>query len=523
MPRGKGEYTKKDYEAAFAKHGNISAVAKSFGVARSTVQQMLGKNRPTLVAEPAATLRKLAVPDKGVAYYIITAAQCNTRINAGFWRNLKAYAAHLGAELMVCPYTYNPKSSLTKVEDAQWDEELVPYLVTDRVQLAPGLVLCAEITRNLPTAARPLSGLESYTGRASSIFPHTKIAMESVASMKNEPAKLMYTTGAVTRHNYSRTKAGYKGEFHHAYGAVIVEVSKQGWWVRHLNADTTNTFYDLDKVVEDGEVYYCDGIEALVAGDVHVAEMGADVMQATWGVENSLMALLKPKTQVLHDVFDMRSRPWQDDKSFTRNYYKHIHKQDSVQEEVNECIWALLKICSMERNTVIVRSNHDLKLEKWLDTADYRTDLVNAEFFLKAQLASVQALKNNEKFNVLEWAIGRSIEEYPVKFLALDESYVLCKSRGGGIECGNHGHLGINGAKGTSLGFTKLARKMIIGDKHSASIHDGVYTVGTCALTQTYAVGPSSWSVTHCLVYPNGKRTLVTMWAGKFWATQGEE
>jgi hypothetical protein len=389
----------------------------------------------------------------------------------------------------------------------------------------------------LPTAARPLSGFEAYTGRASGIFPHPKIAMETVPSLPNEPTKFNYTTGTVTRHNYSRTKAGFKGEFHHAFGALIVEVDhKGGWFVRQINADSRNTIYDLDICVENEEVTYGNPVHSLIPGDVHVAEIDPEVAQATWGTDpldgGCLINFLQPEEQILHDLFDMRARPWQEEKDFHRNYYKHKNYQDDIWQELVECAEFLRdRIYREDVKTVVVRSNHDIKLEKWLNTADFRADIKNARFFLQAQLEMVDAIEDkNDRFMVLEWALRRAGVPDDILFLAFGDSYVICKNKGGGIECTNHGHAGANGAKGAPRGFTKLARKQWTADIHSPSIHDGVYTVGVCTggtgstkkkgPAYTQSGGLSSWSPTHGVTYENGKRAMLTFWDGKFFANR---
>ena len=82
----------------------------------------------------------------------------------------------------------------------------------------------------MPTASNPLSGFETYSGRNSSIFPHAKLAMHSIASLQGSGAKLIYTTGTITQRNYIQKKAGILAEFHHCYGALLVEVDHEGVW-----------------------------------------------------------------------------------------------------------------------------------------------------------------------------------------------------------------------------------------------------------------------------------------------------
>ena len=514
----------------YAELGATGAVAKELGIDRRGVSRRLQglgitTDHEKLLGELGGfKTTKYEVPKKGVKRYIITAAQNNTKVNKVFWDRLNELAGFYDADIIVCPFTYSPQTSLTQVDEPWYDPEVQDFLVSERIQLAPGLVLCAEVTRTLPTAARPLSAYETYTGRSSSIFPHAKIAMESVVSMKDEPTKFMYTTGAVTKHNYSRTKAGFKGEFHHAYGALIVEVSKDGWWVRQLNADTSNRIYDLDICVDDEGVTYANTAAALVYGDVHVRVIDPAVKEATWG-KDGLADFLSPALQILHDFFDMESRPWQDLKNFHRQYEKHVRGQESVSEEVDEAHKMFHDTVYRDWcEHVFVRSNHCIKLETWLNVADYRDDPVNSEFFLEAQLEKVRAMKRGDpSFKVLEWAMRSRGMPDNVKFLDEDESFIICKNKGGGIECGQHGHLGPNGSKGTPRGIAKMARKQFIGDKHSACIVDGLYVVGTCTGRDVaYTRGPSSWSPTHGVAYENGKRALLTMWAGRFYAPRDD-
>lgn len=52
---------------------------------------------------------------------------------------------------------------------------------------------------------------------------------------------------------------------------------------------------------------------------------------------------------------------------------------------------------------------------------------------------------------------------------------------------------------------------------NSPGIQDGCYQVGTSALKMGYAAGaPSSWLSTHCIIYENGKRTLINVIDGKW-------
>jgi hypothetical protein len=102
---------------------------------------------------------------------------------------------------------------------------------------------------------------------------------------------------------------------------------------------------------------------------------------------------------------------------------------------------------------------------------------------------------------------------YAVNFIKQDGTSILCEDDGGGIECAWHGHAGQNGARGTPTGFKKIGRKVNIADKHSSGIYGGCYVAGTFStLTPDWTEGPSSWSHTFTITYPNGKRANVTIW-----------
>ena len=101
-------------------------------------------------------------------------------------------------------------------------------------------------------------------------------------------------------------------------------------------------------------------------------------------------------------------------------------------------------------------------------------------------------------------------------FLREDESMILTPAK---IECGMHGHLGPDGGRGSVFNLSKMARKANIGHCHKAGIYDGLYAAGVSCEHKTdawYLKGPSSWSHSHIVTYPNGKRTIVTVWKGKY-------
>ena len=511
---------------------NISKTAAHFNIARSTVRAHLSKqnagNKPFVGGQiHASEYDAMPTPTKGIVHrYILTSAQNNTRVNKSLWNNILAFAKHIDAQIMVSTFTYNHnaygkmavKRGTQKIQDQLWyDSAIEPYISDSRVQLARGLVWCGEMNI-LPTAIYPISGLESYTGRASSIFPHAKISLESIASGKFEGTKFCYTTGTVTQRNYISKKSGLKAEFHHSYGAALVEVDSSGsWWVRQLNATDAGTFYDLDTRVENEKITHGHNAMAINWGDVHVAALEDEMARSAWGPQG-MLDMLHPRYQFMHDVLDFRARNHHDLKDAHRMFARHIHAQGNVESEVSEVARFLHQAGREWCDTLVVDSNHDGAFTRWLRDSDYKTDPENALYYLESQLEYYRALERRDRnFHVLEWAMRRAQCPKEVTFLREDQSFIICEDPHGGIECGMHGHLGPNGARGNPKQFAKMGRKCNTGHTHSAQIVNGVYVAGvTASLDQGYNVGPSSWSHSHIVTYESGKRTIITMWNGKW-------
>lgn len=527
---------------AYHRFGNKSMVARELGINRSTVQKHLkdaGEFGPIYTGTLGdITPQDMELPKGGVKRYLLTSAQNNTQLHEKFWQNLLAYKEFLNAELMVARYTYNKASyssskavkpgNLPTDDDkgeAWWHYALDPYVCDDRerhgdcrYRLAPGLQWCAEMNI-LPTQILPLSGLNSYTGRDSAIFPHAKVAMESVASARSEATKFNYTTGSVTLRNYIKKKTGLLAEELHRYGASIVEVNEQGdWWVRQIIADESGTFYDIPDFgakgavkLENGDVTTGHPIEAANWGDIHASEAELEQIDIAWKGDESIIDTLQPKYQFMHDIQSFRSRSHHEMKKFGRMFKKWMGGEDSVEEEVKVTA-EVLNMANREGTTmVVVSSNHDRHGERWLDEADYRKDPLNAEFFLEAQLSRVKAYRCQEDWDFNEWSLERAGVPPTTIFLKQDDSFVVC-----GVEMAMHGDEGPNGARGSTSNLRSLGRPVNKGHDHTATIRGNVYSAGAMQLQFVYMSGPSSHSVSHIVTYPNGSRAIITVWDGKW-------
>lgn len=579
------------------KVGGQRQFARKFGIPRTTLQTHLYKEvRQGYMHRPAPEAIVKPV-DQPVQRYILSSAQDSTELHTQFLTNLEAYAEFLRkegpCEIMISGFTYSKKlfqendprhiaarkESASKYDDegkdrVYWDPRIEPYRMQERVRLSDRIDFAGEMN-TLPTAATPLSNFETYTRHRWGIFPHAKVQLKSVPTMKDAPAKIIMTTGAVTKTNYLRKRAGLVASFHHAIGAVLVEIAQDGtFFCRHLLGEHDGSFYDLDRHIETADVDdvnvllqvspdlfegqdlfgYVDEknweatvittghrAKAINWGDLHVAQIDPQVSKAAFGIwpgakqkgsgqegrlwhsfgpldtyQEPLIDVMRPEKQFFHDVADFQSRNHHNMRDPHHMFSLFVDGVDSVEEEMREVAMFISQTRRDFCETVIVESNHDLALRRWLKEADYRVDPRNAMFFLRCQLASYDAIKRRDhSFSIFEHVLTEAFDSWRcdgVRFLREDESYMV-----GDIEKGMHGHLGANGARGTPAAFTKMGSKATTGHTHSCEIRDGIYTSGTSSkLDLGYNSGLSSWSHSHVVTLPNLKRQIITMQNGKW-------
>lgn len=458
--------------------------------------------------------------------YVFTGAQNNTYVHKGFLAALVAFCVYNDAELIVGRFTYNKNGwqKITDDSDGVWyDPALLPYMSKESLEVAPDLVWCGELDI-LPTTVNPLTGLDTYSRHASSIVPHTKVQMRSVPTMKHDPAKFLYTTGAVTLRNYIQRKAGQLAEFHHVFGALYVEQdANDKWFARQLVADRDGAFYDLDTHYSGDGVSAGHRVEAISWGDIHVEKLDELAYSGCFTGTGSIASVLKPRKQFIHDLADFTARNHHNLKDPYFWAEMHHENKGGVEKGLAQCAAFLAGVSRYADETVVVESNHDQAFKRWLQFADPRFDPENAELWHNYNYIQLKWIREGKKDSVFELAVLDTMAKAgmnyagTVNFLPEDRSYVICEDSGG-IECGAHGHRGSNGSRGSPAQFRKMNRKMNTGHTHSAGIIDGVYTGGVMGkLDMGYNIGPSSWSHSHIVVYPNGKRAIITQRSNGRW------
>lgn len=461
---------------------------------------------------------RFARPLSGIKRFVITAAQNATPVHMDFFNSLQSYCDLNDAELVVIPIRYkNPTSKWTQSqENAEvWLEEFPEVvqkslLYNQRKKLNENLTLVGDI-KTVPTATKPLSGFESITGSSSAIFGHTKLQMTCIPTPHNRYPKILATTGACTIKNYTDSKAGKKGEFHHALAAIVVEIVGKKFFIRHINAMSDGSFIDLNWEYHSSGAQPAPPALALVFGDTHRAFIDPKVEKATQGI-GGMVDVLDPEYLVFHDLHDGYARNPHHRKNVFSEIAKRTADMHRVEREViDDVLW--LRKAVGKRKGIVVPSNHDNFFARWIVDTDWRFDPDNASFYLETAKVMVDSTKMTNAgmahvdpftYWVKQYLRAWKAKEH-ITCLRRDESFVL-----GGIELSMHGDQGPNGARGSRENLRRIGVKSIVGHSHSPGIEEGCYQTGTSTgLKLEYNSGPSSWLQAHVVLYANGKRAIL--------------
>lgn len=439
---------------------------------------------------------------------VITAAQNNTPINKEFFSALKSYVSKRNAGFAIIPIKYKTINSEDSVIADLYDVNVEPFIVENtltwdkhNVKVYAGLKIQA-------TAENPLSGLDPLSKGHSIIIGHAQVQLRMLPNLQKRIADVLTSTGVVTQKNYSKTKMGEKARFNHSLSAIVLEFDKTSYHLRHLNYDTkTESFCDLDQqYFADGKVLTCQA-EALVTGDEHIAFRDPLVELATYRNSDSMVSVLKPKAIVRHDVLDAHSISHHTRKNVFSNFAKYKSGQNRIAEELDQAIEYLNETTPSWSKSLIVQSNHNEHLLRWLNDIEIKTEPWNAIVYHYLMYKML-----------LQTEMGNHGTEHPDPFElyardALNDNIVFVNRQGAeiqGIEVGAHGDYGVNGARGSAKSFARMPNKTITGHSHSPAIEKGAYVVGTSSrLVLEYNKGASSWHHAHCIIHTNGKRQLV--------------
>ena len=158
-----------------------------------------------------------------------------------------------------------------------------------------------------------------------------------------------------------------------------------------------------------------------------------------------------------------------------------------------------------KKETVIVKSNHDEFLDRWLEDGKYIKDPINFK------LGHILAIAKYDGIDPLKFYFESGHDTY-IKFLKKDESFEIAQ-----VQLGAHGNEGANGARGSLDAMEKSFKNSISAHTHHMRIVRGAWSVGTSTFLRIgYNTGSSSWTNTSALLYPNGMRQLISVIDGRW-------
>lgn len=470
-----------------------------FGKSERTVRKWCSENlkfkkqvEENIVSEQYETAKTREF-DRTKKRFLVTWGQNDTPVHRGFFKNMLAYADFINADIHVIAGRYRNPTSLSseRGKTDTWVDELVPYLDANRNDIHKYVSILSDI-KIQPTAANPMSSLSGISGKNTSIFGAPKVQMEMIPVLHGEPLKMMVTTGACTVKNYTETKAGKKGEFHHTLGFVVVEIKDDDhFYIRQVTGNGDGSFYDYKFGVKDGQVRVNTTIPALIMGDLHLGSHDEAVINLTF---NKLVKNLMPDHIVMHDIFDGVSVNHHEAKDPFKQYNNFVTGKYSLKGEIDYMIEWFKQLT--QYNITVVRSNHDDFVDRWLKSTDWKQNIHNSFEYMEYAMA---IMKGDAKKGIIPYILDKNFTN--IRTLDRSTSFKIK-----GWELGYHGDIGTNGSKGSLNQFRNLNTKCIIGHSHSPMRKDGAVSVGTSTkLRIGYNNGPSNWAQAHVIIQPDGK------------------
>ncbi len=422
--------------------------------------------------------------------YIITSATPGCNPNYSFLDSIKNYCQLNKATLLILP-----TQALYKKDALHTDLSKYGQILEKDYKLNNNIFISS-----LPInsqQADPITGLDRLTNKETSvIYASPKQRMKSVPSPSNDYPRVIMTPGSCTFSYKKNSKTSLVASKDHVDGAIIVEIENGSTYhFRQVQSDRHGSFIDLGlEYSQKGKAKQVK-TAALIPGDWHTGYTEPFVKQGTL----EMLAYFKPERLFLHDFFDGISVNHHiDHKVLIKSM---MGSKNNLAGELLACAVELKQLANHVKEVVVVKSNHDEFLDRWLDEGNFIKDHTNQIIGLELALAKA----NGE--DPLEYGIRKYQDLKNVKFLTCDDSYKVSKKD---IECGQHGHLGPDGARGSAVSIEKSYGNAVIGHRHSPEIQRGTYVVGTSSyLKLSYNKGPSSWMHSHCVVYSNGSRQLL--------------
>jgi len=372
---------------------------------------------------------------------------------------------------------------------------------------------------NYPVKAQQMIPLTSWDRHVkvdkSAIIPSPKLMMLPQANSKQSLPKILMSTGAVTEPNYKTNSWGTHAYLDHDYGAILVEVVDDNeYHFRQLVANKDGVFFDLGRRFDGKSPSVREDAELMVLGDLHAGEMDEE----SWKATQRMLREFNPQYVVVHDLFSGICVNPHEQGNETRRARIAAAGKDLLVSELRGCGEVLADLSGRigkDSEIIVVRSNHDQFLDRYISGGDFRM-APGKNLPLLHRLAA--DLQETPVVDLAGGALRLGIENYAyrpvenVRWLRSDEDF---KRRG--WQFGDHGHQGPSGTRGTLRNQEKYLGKSVCGHSHCPGIFRDAWRVGTLSrLDLGYNKGASNWMHTNFVFYRNGQGQLINILDGKY-------
>ncbi len=459
--------------------------------------------------------RSLKTKRKGPAKrYFVTCATANATVDKKFLAAIQNWCDEENGELIVL--LGPPHRGSGPRNEAVYDKVLQPLLDSGHatVEFAFNKNLQAIDAQLNPQQLNPLTGMDHYgvshkTGASSVIFGHPiQVSKPQAVGVATLP-RILWTTGALTRPNgYQYNRIGKIAESRHVLGGLIVEIDGPIYHARHVQADKKGSFVTL------GRRYFADKKSKeerplfMKLGDIHVGFEDALSEKAT----TRLLHQLRPHSLRLEDLIDFESishHTHKDPIAISKRKFKTL---DSELQAVQAYLLGLgeLRETGVVDRISCTHSNHSPDhlmryLKEWRfidDGADNtRTGVKIMNMVLNDGLSDQDLLAALvDPSGICEWP-------------RLDTS-----ERIEGFEVNCHGHLGINGSRGSPGSVYKAFGPCAVGHSHTPGVYPGpvLYSGTYGIIRRSYVKGSTTALNAHTVIYKGGHFEIINIIEGRY-------
>ena len=444
--------------------------------------------------------------------FVITTAVTGCELDNKMYKSVKSYCKKNNAALLIL-IASDPASNLDRGSLGRVDKRLTSEaIVLEDSELNSNIFLST-----IKLSAKhidPIAGLGRIGQREGSfVYASPKQRLKSSPVSNTKLPHFLMTTGAITvpdytSANYMSNRTAYIAHYDHVMGGVIVEIGDSDeYHFRQFQCDDKGKFIDLGVEYDNNKTKKIRP-EAFVLGDWHSGST-CPMSKFIW---EDISKNLKPKRLILHDLFDGKSINHHEANNIDSKAKRAESGQLNLRDELRLVARDLEYLTGLTDEVVVVKSNHDEFLDRFLQKGDFKNDPYNYKTFLELALHYVNTSEDPLKYGVEKMSSLDVKAASKIRWLKRDEDLRL-----GDIQLGAHGDKGANGARGGLQSMEFAYGNSVTGHSHSPEILRGAWQVGTSSFLKLgYNVGPSSWLNSSCLVYPNGQRQLINAINGKY-------